>query len=49
MLFTTYDHGAMIDLLVGELIVGMVYFLLAAFMVHFAERRAIRKGTLELF
>lgn len=36
-------------LLLGELMVGVAYLLIAAFVVKQAERIAIKKGTLELF
>ncbi len=36
-------------LLGGEIFVGMCYITFAAFLVNFAERIAINKGTLELF
>lgn len=49
MIFTGYDGNRLIELLVGEFIVGVVYLLLARVMVYYAERKAIKKGTLELF
>ena len=40
---------AVLTLLIGEVLVGLAYILLAAGLVKYAERVAIKEGTLELF
>lgn len=43
------EWSTVLGLLGGEIVVGIAYVILAAGLVKFAEREAIRKGTLELF
>jgi len=43
------EWSAILSLLGGEIVVGIAYVMFAAGLVKFAEREAIRKGTLELF
>ena len=43
------EWNHIIKLLSGEIIVGLVYILIAASLVKWAEREAIKNGTLELF
>lgn len=43
------EWSEILSLLSGEIIVGIVYVLFAATLVRYAERVAIKEGTLELF
>lgn len=43
------EWSHILELLGGEILVGIIYILLAAALVKYAERIAIKKGTLELF
>lgn len=43
------EWGRILELLGGEILVGIAYVLLAAALVKWAERKAVRNGTLELF
>lgn len=43
------EWDLVLELLGGEIIVGIAYILFAAALVKWAEREAIKKGTLELF
>lgn len=49
MLFADYDGGRIFELLLGEFIVGLIYLLAAKVLLSYTERKAIRKGCLEIF
>lgn len=43
------EHVMVLELLGGEILVGILYVVLAAALMKWAEREAIKSGTLELF
>ncbi len=49
MLFSDYDKGEFIYLLLTEILVGIVFYLISCVVIKYAERTAKEKATLELF
>lgn len=49
MLFTGIDSARFIQLIIGELLVGIVYFVLAAIIIKLIERISIKKATFDTF
>ncbi len=49
MLFTDYDKSKFIYFLLTEIIVGIIFYFIAYFVIQYAEKVAKNKATLELF
>jgi ABC-2 type transport system permease protein len=49
MLFEEFNGRQLVELLVSEIALGIIYIALAAIIIRFVERIAIKKATLEIF